>query len=260
MTNGVDRVNEEVVTKVIEKKQGLVEDAEEVAKDADNKPFFQFTGDENFDDSEEENEDDVGDEKRKVEEDGEEDDFANAYEALDLARVLLLKRIEEEHASSDSATAYGDSSSIKHLKGLLADTHDLQAEISLEGERFPNAVADIKESLALKVSLLPFEHSHIAEAHFKLSLALEFSSVTQQKNENGEIAEESQAQVDEAMREEAAKELELAISSCQLRVTKEQASLNAGMASPDTGAKGQATQGQIDDVKDMIKDMEQRVI
>ena len=236
----------------------------DAAKDAnsESKPFFQFTGDENFDDSE--GEDEADDENGEGEEAGEEeeeeeDDFANAYEVLDLARVLLLKRIEEKHASEGKGKANGDTPAVKYLKGLLADSHDLQAEISLEGERFPNAVADMKESLALKQSLLPFEHSHIAEAHFKLSLALEFSSVTQHKSENGEVADGGQAYVDEAMRKEAAKEMELAIASCTLRIEKEQASLNAGSAPPDTGVKGEVTQEQIDDVKDVVKDMEQRV-
>ena len=258
-SSGVSRADEEVATKVLEIRDGSVKAAKEA--NSDSKPYFQFTGDENFDDSEDDNEDGAQDEEeQEAEEDGEEDDFANAYEVLDLARVLLLKRIEEEHAAEGKGKASGDTPAIKHIKGLLADSHDLQAEISLEGERYPNAVADIKASLALKEGLLPFEHSHIAEAHFKLSLALEFSSVTQQKNENGELADGGQAQVDEAMREEAAKEMELAIASCKSRIEKEQVSLDGGSAPPDTGAKGHVTQEQIDDVKDMVKDMEQRVI
>jgi len=245
----------------VEERDGRSIDAAKDAK-TESKPYFQITGDENFDDSDNSDDGVDGDaDGAEAEEDEEEDDFATAYEVLDLARILLLKRIEEEHASEGKGKGTGDTPAIKHLKSLLADTHDLQAEISLENERFPNAVIDIKESLALNQDLLPFEHSHIAEAHYKLSLALEFSSVTQQKDENGATADGGQAHVDEAMREEVAKEMELAIASCNLRIEKEQASLNAGApAAPDTGGeKGEVTQAQIDDVKEMIKDMEQRV-
>lgn len=240
----------------MEQKDGKSVDAAKEAK-TESKPYFQFTGDENFDDSDDSNNGaDADADGAEAEDDEEEDDFATAYEVLDLARVLLLKRIEEEHANEGKGKGTGDPPTIKHLKSLLADTHDLQAEISLENERFPNAVIDIRESLALNQDLLPFEHSHIAEAHYKLSLALEFSSVTQQKDENGETAEGAQAHVDEAMREEAAKEMELAIASCNLRIEKEQASLNAGDAG---GENGEVTQAQIDDVKEMVKDMQQRV-
>ena len=241
---------------MVEEKEGSIA----AAKDAqtESKPYFQFTGDENFDDSEDE-EDGVDEDEDGAEAEDEEDDFANAYEVLDLARVLLRKRIEEEAAGDGKGKATGDSAATKHLKELLADTHDLQAEISLEGERFPNAVVDIKESLALKETFLPFEHSHIAEGHFKLSLALEFSSVTQQKDEKGGIADGGQAHVDEAMREEAAKEMEAAIASCKLRIEKEQAGLDGSSTPLTTGHKGKITKEHIDDAKDMVKDMEQRV-
>lgn len=244
----------------MEGKDGRSIDAAKNPK-TESKPYFQFTGDENWDDTDNSDDGVDGDaDSAEAEGDEEEDDFATAYEVLDLARVLLIKRMNEEHASEGKGKGTGDSPTIKHLKSLLADTHDLQAEISLENERFPHAVIDIRESLALNQDLLPFEHSHIAEAHYKLSLALEFSSVTQPKNENGETADGGQAHVDESMREEAAKEMELAIASCNLRIEKEQASLNAGAAALDTsGEKGEVTQAQIDDVKDMVKDMEQRV-
>lgn len=246
-----------MVSKGVENKEGSIEAAKKATSES--KPYFQFSGDENFDDLEDEDEDVDDNGAGREGDEEEEDDFANAYEVLDLARVLLMKRIGEEHASEGKGKAKEDTLTVKHLKGLLADSHDLQAEISLEGERFPNAVADMKESLALKQSLLPFEHSHIAEAHFKLSLALEFSSVTQQQNEDGQVVDGSQAQVDEAMREEAAQEMESAIASCRSRIEKEQASLDAGLAPPDTGSYGKVSQEQIDDVKGMVKDMEQRV-
>jgi HAT1-interacting factor 1 len=41
----------------------------------------------------------------------------------------------------------GDSPMTKHIKERLADTHDLLAEISLENERFPGAVADFRAGM-----------------------------------------------------------------------------------------------------------------
>lgn len=108
----------------------------------------------------------------------------------------------------------------------LADTHDLLAEISLENERsvfynlflipifdpprFPGAVTDFRSSLALKEELYPEESEIIAEAHFKLSLALEFASITRTEDQGdakeGE-AQEDETHVDQSLRDEAAKEV-----------------------------------------------------
>ncbi|KAI4156092.1 MAG: hypothetical protein LQ341_000067 [Variospora aurantia] len=230
------------------------------------KPYFQFTGDENFDDTD--------DEAHAQEPDGgtgegveEEDDFANAFEVLDLARVLLLKQLGEEKEKKQD-NGYIDKNhqnSIRRLKERLADTHDLQAEISLESEKFPCAVDDLRAALDLKMRLFPEESSLIAEAHYKLSLALEFSSMTQPKDEDGEGPPQADVQVDEAMREEAAKEMESAIRSCKLRVSREEAALLAEASvgiDHDEEALGtgrKIAQGDVDDVKEMVADMEQRL-
>lgn len=220
-----------------------------------NRPLFQFTGDENWDTSEEEeNEEDQGEEGDQ--DPDEEDDFVNAYEVLDLARILLLKKLAEiDKAASNTG---GELREVLQLKERLADTYDLQAEISLEGERFPTAVVDLKSALELKLALFPQESSLVAEAHYKLSLALEFSSVTQQKNDNGQIEAGKEGQVDEKMREEAALEMEAAIASCKLRVQKEETSANGECTNSDTG-KPNVTKNDIEDVREMIREMGQRV-
>ena len=253
------RTAEEIVTKVIEEKHGPVQPGEEA--DGGSKPYFQFTGDENFDTSDEEEEEEEGVEADAEDAEGadEEDDFANAYEVLDLARVLLLKKLEEVENSSGKGKEKGESQQVKQLKERLADTYDLQAEISLEGERFQNAVVDLKSALELKKGLFPQESSLVAEAHFKLSLALEFSSVTQQKNGNGEVDSDTDAHVDESRREEAALEMGEAIASCRLRIKKEEALLlDPPKANGDSG-KPKITKGDIADVEEMVKEMEQRV-
>lgn len=251
------RIAEEVVTKVVEEKDGPIQPGEEA--DGGSKPYFQFTGDENFDTSDEEEEEGAEAEAEDAEGADEEDDFVNAYEVLDLARVLFLKELEEVEKSSGKGKEKGEPQQVQQLKERLADTYDLQAEISLEGERFQNAVVDLKSALELKKGLFPQESSLVAEAHFKLSLALEFSSVTQQKNEDGEVDSDADAHVDESMREEAALEMGEAIASCRLRIKKEEALLlDPPKANGDSG-KPKVTKGDIADVKEMVKEMEQRV-
>ena len=98
----------------------------------------------------------------------------------------------------------------------------------------------------------------IAEAHYKLSLALEFSSVTQQKDADGNddaAAAAAAPHVDEAMREEAAGEMEAAIASCKLRVESEQKALEG----EQDAKKADKARANIVDVKSMVQDMEQRV-
>lgn len=147
-----------------------------------------------------------------------------------------------------------------HLKERLADTHDLLAEISLENERFPGAVTDFRAALALKQQMYPEESEIIAEAHFKLSLALEFASITQSK-EDGEEAPESkpkedaEPQIDQGMRDEAIKELEAALNSTQLKLNNKEVEL-ASSSSPEDN---DITRAQIADVKEIITDMETRV-
>ena len=253
-STGDERIAEEAVAVIANGKDGALPEKEQV----ENKPYFQFTGDENFDDSDEGGEEVEG-EEADGEADAEEDDFSNAFEVLDLARLLLQRRLEELLTSDDKGKTSGDSETVRQLKERLADTHDLQAEISLEGERFPNAVVDLKAALQLKEELFPQYSSLIAEAHFKLSLALEFSSVTQQKDENGEAAQGQTAHIDEAMREEAAKEMEAAITSCKIRIQREEAALASGSTTNGDTKKRKVTKESIDDVKEMVKDMEQRV-
>ena len=223
----------------------------EESKPSATKPYFQFTGDENFDDSEEEAEADDGEADGQ---EAEEDELMNAFEILDLTRVLLQRQLEELQENDTEGQ-----DAIVRIKERLADTHDLQGEISLEGEQFLAAVSDFRAALAIKQELHPPESSYLAELHFKHSLALEFASVTQPKDTSGEVDPNQVSTVDEAMREEAAKEMEAAISSCKQRITKEEAALAAGSEILLPGRKEKVTQKSINDVKEMVADMEQRV-
>lgn len=248
------RVAEEGVAITANGKDSVLADTESV----ESKPFFQFTGDDNYDDSEDDAEGAEG-EDSDGEADAEDDDFSNAFEVLDLARLLLQRRLEEVQANEGKGKTTGDSEVVRQLKERLADTYDLQAEISLEGERFPHAVVDLKAALQLKEGLFPQDSSLIAEGHYKLSLALEFSSVTQQKDETGDVGPSQSAQVDEEMRDEAAKEMEAAIMSCKIRIEKEEAALASGTSANGDSKKLKIIKESIEDVKDMVKEMEQRV-
>lgn len=233
-------------------------------KARDGKPYFQFTGDENFETSEDEA--DAQDPGGEAEEEADkEDDFANAFEVLDLARILLLKRLQEEKATKRGKMQMetGQLDIIRQMEERLADTYDLQAEISLEGERFSNAVVDLRAALELKTKLFPEESSLVAEAHYKLSLALEFSSVTQEQTEGAAADVEKEALIDEAMREEAATEMEAAIASCKLRISKEEDKSHMQGTTTELAnrevTKAGFKQHEVDEVKEMVADMEQRV-
>ncbi|RYP91752.1 hypothetical protein DL770_002096 [Monosporascus sp. CRB-9-2] len=214
------------------------------------KPLFQFTGDEDFVDSDEEEE-----AEGEVEEE-EEDDLAVAFEVLDLARVLFEKRLnaeqEAEGKGKDKANG-ADSPTTRHVKERLADTHDLLAEISLENEKYSEAINDGRASLNYKLELYPKESEIIAEAHFKLSLALEFASIT---TTSEEAAAGGPKQLDQGLRDEAAAELEKAIKSTQLKLQNKEVELATVHAPEDN----EVTRQQIAEVKDLIADMEQRLV
>ncbi|KAF3058360.1 NASP-related protein sim3 [Daldinia childiae] len=214
------------------------------------KPLFQFTGDEEFEDSDEE-------EEAEGEEEEDDDDLAVAFEILDLARVLFEKSLEREE--EDTSEGKGkekveeDSPAVKHIKERLADTHDLLAEISLENEKYPLAINDCRASLKYKEGLYSQESEVIAEAHFKLSLALEFASVTTNAEDEAGAGPKP---VDEDLRKEAAEELEKAIASTKLKLDAKEVDLAMLHAPEDNDA----TRKQIAEVKELIVDMEQRLV
>ncbi|ORY10155.1 hypothetical protein BCR34DRAFT_539822 [Clohesyomyces aquaticus] len=214
------------------------------------KPYFQLTGDENFTDSEDEE-----DEEGQGEE--EQDDFGDAYEILDLARVLYTKQLESPKAEGSADKGKGKSEETpesKHIKERLADIYNYLAEISLENERFDDAVSDSRSALDLTLEVYPFEHQYVAEAYFKISLALEFASVTQiREATEGEKTQE--AEVDMAKRKEAAEHMERAIASLEARLRKEEANLQTA---PDD--KKKEKEAQVTDVNDMLEEMRQRLV
>ncbi|EAQ85844.1 hypothetical protein CHGG_07097 [Chaetomium globosum CBS 148.51] len=238
--------------------QGAANQENEEPKPEQKKALFQFQGDENFTDSEEEE----AEEGEGEEEEEEEDDLAVAFEILDLARLLFNKRLEDLQAEDEAHQGKGkevaepgnDSAAVKHIKERLGDTHDLLAEISLENERYPNAITDSRASLKYKEELYPFESEIIAEAHFKLSLALEFASATKASDDTTGGGEGEH--IDQGLRDEAASALEAAINSTKLKLQNKEVELTT-LHNPDDN---EATRRQIADVKEILADMEQRLV
>jgi HAT1-interacting factor 1 len=126
--------------------------------------------------------------------------------------------------------------------------------------RYPNAITDSRASLRYKKELYLEESEIIAEAHFKLSLALEFASVTKSSDEADAPAEGDKngaaGVVDQALRDEAAVELEAAIKSTQLKLQSKEVEL-ATLHNPEDN---DLTRRQIADVKEVIADMQQRLV
>lgn len=249
-TSEAEQIAEEKVAYVAKNVTGSgLEDGDKLSDEK--KPLFQFTGDENFEDSDEDAEGEGDGEEGEEEED---DDLAVAFEVLDLSRVLFEKALEQPDDSEGKGKEadQGDSPAVRHVKERLADTHDLLAEISLENEKYPLAINDARSSLKYKTELYPEESEIRAEAHFKLSLALEFASVTS----DAETKDDAPKTVDQGLRDEAAAELEKAISSTKLKLQNEEVNL-VTLHAPE---ENEDSRKKIADQREIIAEMEQRLL
>lgn len=239
--------------------------SEKKEESVENKPYFQLQGDENWTDSEDE-EDDM----QEGEQEEDDDDFGNAYEIFELARVLYERQLESPEGGDTTDKGKGKaelSQRERIVKERIADCHGFLVEISLENERFHDAVSDARKSLALQEELYPFEHENVTEAHYSLSLALEFASVSKvREDQTGKPtnapAEPEQGKEDEDgvnwdLRKEAAEQTDLAIQSLEARLKKEEASLESDSLKPEQKKEKQAI---IDDKKGMLEDLKTRLI
>lgn len=231
------------------------------------KPYFQLTGDENWDDS-----DDSDEEGEDGQEEEEEDDFGNAYEIFELARVLYQKQLDAQSDASTAEKGKGPvtlSATMRAIKEKIADCHGFLVDISLENERFHDAVADARSSLALQEELNPFEHENVTESHYSLSLALEFASVSKIREDQLDAerqqdttstskpeAEEDKDGINWDLRNEAAKHTELAIQSLQARLKKEEAALSGDTL---TDAQKKEKTAVIQDKKGMLEELQGRL-
>jgi HAT1-interacting factor 1 len=154
----------------------------------------------------------------------------------------------------------------RKIKEKIADCHGFLVDISLENERFHDAIADARAALALQEELKPFEHENVTEGHYSLSLALEFASVTKvREDQTGKSsdapadeaeAEDSKDSIDWDLRNEAAKHTELAIQSLQARLKKEEAALSLDTLTLEEKKEKQAI---VEDKKGMLEELTTRV-
>ncbi|KAF2012010.1 hypothetical protein BU24DRAFT_375360 [Aaosphaeria arxii CBS 175.79] len=235
--------------------------SEKKEETVESKPYFQLTGDENWTDSEDEDEDAEGGEGEEGE-----DDFQNAFETFEIARVLYSKQLEAlgDGESADKGKGKAElTTQARTVKEKIADCHGFLVEIALENERFHDAVSDAQAHLALQEELHPFEHENITEAHYTLSLALEFASTRKAEDASaGDSAgaapgpEGEEQEIDYKMREEAAKQTELAVQSLTARLSKETEALTSGNLTDEQKKEKEAI---IKDKKDVLEDMKTRL-
>ncbi|KAF2664779.1 hypothetical protein BT63DRAFT_429512, partial [Microthyrium microscopicum] len=219
-------------------------------------PFFQLAMTEDEDDEEEEEE--AGEE---------EDDFGTAYEILDMARLCYEKQLDalRNVVKDESGEAKGKgkattelSPEMFHVMERLANTHNLQADISLENERFDDAAEESKATMELRKQLYPVESEQIAEGHYMLTLALEFAffknvrEAKEQEAQNGQ-ADQPKIQVDPKMLYDAVENMALAVKSCEARISLKEKTL-AGLELK-LGDEAGKLQEDIQNTKEIAQDM-----
>ncbi|KAF6761537.1 hypothetical protein DFP72DRAFT_624531 [Ephemerocybe angulata] len=145
--------------------------AEEEAAKGPHRPILSFSGDGDDDPTidllnapaDDDEDDDEEGEQEGGDEDGDpEDDFNAAWEVLELAKEIYKKQLEEDED--------------EEVQLKLADTFIALGDVSLETEKFDQAIGDYQSGLDLKVKLLPTSSRQIAEAHYKLSMVLDLTS------------------------------------------------------------------------------------
>lgn len=186
-----------------EKKEETDEQDEELKKGKE-KGLFQFSEDIPLaeEDEDEDDEEEEEDEQKEEQEEGsenkeepqeeskeeEQSDFEIAWEILDLSRSLFQQKYDELIKSSPKIEISEDPESSKdeiiQIIVKLSNIHDLLGEISLETENFKQATEDFKILLKLRELIYNFNSPLISEAHYKLSLALEFNFETDNKPES----------------------------------------------------------------------------
>jgi HAT1-interacting factor 1 len=111
-----------------------------------------------------------------------EDDFNAAWEVLDLARAIYEKRMDGDDDMrlkvADTFIVLGDISletGASDLPPLLLHAETISFQLPWP-EKFDQAITDYSSGLALKTELLPLSSRQLAEAHYKLSIALDLTA------------------------------------------------------------------------------------
>lgn len=91
----------------------------------------------------------------------EEDDFAFAWEMLDLARLLLDRHYPEPVAD-------------EKIREKQSSIHLLLGDVSMETENFEQAIQEYESAVSTVDALFSSTDRRVAEAHYKYALALEY--------------------------------------------------------------------------------------
>ncbi|KAF2105577.1 hypothetical protein BDV96DRAFT_509192 [Lophiotrema nucula] len=232
---------------------------EQKGETVDSKPYFQLTGDENWTDSEDD-EDATEEAEGGAEGEEEQDDFGNAFQVFDMARVLYAKKIEGLDGTGKGKSKTDISPESKQARERLADCYNFLVDIAFENETYHSAIPDARSALEIQQEFLDSWHPYVTEAHFKLSLALEFASVSKLRSEQADMevgdSAEAKQEVDIGLRKEAAQQMELAIASLEERIKREQAEVN------DLTDNEQKTNKMksVKDAEEMLEDMKARLV
>jgi len=105
-------------------------------------------------------------EAEKVEDEDEPSNLQHAWEMLELAKVIYMKKVEAEKETASKA----------EFERKICETFISLGEVSLENENFEQAVEDFTACLTRRVATLPKDSRSIAEIHYQLGVALGFSS------------------------------------------------------------------------------------
>lgn len=174
-TEGNDDENEDDEAEKVDESFQFNEGAEEVQEESQEKKNRQETRE---NDTLEPEEGEVDPEDGEIQQE-DQSDFEVAWEILDLTRTLFEEELEklpaQEPAKLMESEKEPPSDEVTALLKKVADVYDLLGEVSLEGENFQGASDDLAKSLELREKLYVFTSSMISEAHYKLSLALEFA-------------------------------------------------------------------------------------
>ncbi|KAJ2006541.1 hypothetical protein GGI04_000175 [Coemansia thaxteri] len=98
-----------------------------------------------------------GEEEEDADDEDIEDDFAAAWDVLDLARVIQAKATDSK-------------SQLKYAETLM-----LLGDVSMESENFAQAVKDFDEALQVKMQYLGDDDRELAELYYKVALAHEYN-------------------------------------------------------------------------------------
>lgn len=187
-------------------------------------PLFQLSGVPEFKQGQDEEDDDDEDEEDDEADAGNtaDEDFETAWDILDVARLIFEKGEDDKS------------------KLNLADVHLCLGDVSLETEKFNEALSDYEKAIEIKQSVLEDDNRELAEAHYKYALALEFST----------------EKADQAL-----PELQKAVNVLKKRISN----LEAGKDDGKGKGKGKATDvdekalEEIKEINELIPDMELKV-